>query len=668
MPTRRQCANAIRVLAMDAIEKAQSGHPGAPLGMADMAEALWRHVLKHNPANPHWFDRDRFVLSNGHASMLLYALLHLTGYGLTMDEVRNFRQWGTRTPGHPERNPDLGIEMTTGPLGQGIASAVGMALAERMLAARFNTSEYSIVDHRTWVFLGDGCLMEGVCHEACSLAGTWRLGKLNALYDANGISIDGKVDNWFTEDVAARFRAYGWQVIGPVDGHDYAALDAALAEAKKDTIHPGLIICRTHIGFASPQADSAACHGAPLGKENIAATRKALGWCDPPFTIPEDILVAWDARVQGQAAEDAWQNVFDAYAAAYPDKAAEFSRRMRGDLPEDWADITKVMLDDAVSAGENIATRVASRKALECLVSHLPELVGGAADLTGSVGTCTSASTPLDVAAYTGNYVYYGVREFAMSAVMNGLALHGGFIPYAGTFLSFADQAKNALRLAALMHIRAVWVMTHDSIGVGEDGPTHQPVEQLGMLRLTPDIHVWRPCDGVETAVAWRCALESATAPTVLSLSRQKTVFCARNPQQIRDIARGGYILHACEGTPDIILIATGSEVGLALEAAEALTQQGRKARVVSMPCTSVFDAQDAAWREHVLPSAVRVRMAIEASAADWWRKYVGLDGEVLGMVGFGASAPGKVVFEKFGFTVTHVLELAEHMFNKLGL
>lgn len=662
MPTRRQCANAIRALAMDAVEKAKSGHPGAPLGMADMAEALWRHVLKHNPANPRWADRDRFVLSNGHASMLLYALLHLTGYNLPVEELRNFRQWGARTAGHPERDPDLGIEMTTGPLGQGIASAVGMALAERMLAARYNTPEHRIVDHRTWVFLGDGCLMEGVSHEACSLAGTWGLGKLNALYDANGISIDGSIDGWFTEDVAARFRAYGWQVIGPVDGHDAAALDAALAEAVADTGRPGLIICRTHIGFGSPKADSSSCHGAPLGDDGISATRAALDWKEPPFSVPADIRAAWDAREQGQAAEAAWQKAFDAYAVAHPDMAAEFARRMRGELPDNWAAVAANMVEAAVSAGESLATRVASRKALECLVPHLPELVGGSADLTGSVGTLVAASQPLDLKTGAGNYVSYGVREFGMSAVMNGLALHGGFIPYAGTFLSFADQAKNALRLAALMRVRAVWVLTHDSIGVGEDGPTHQPVEQLGMLRLTPGLHVWRPCDAVETAVAWRCALESAATPTALSLSRQKTVFCPRSPQQVTDIARGGYVLRECEGTPDIILIATGSEVGLALDAAEALAQRGRRARVVSMPCAEVFDAQDAAWRERVLPRAVRARVAIEASAADWWRKYVGLDGAVLGMESFGASAPGKVVFEKFGFTVPHVLELAEQV------
>ncbi|MBQ9406853.1 MAG: transketolase [Desulfovibrio sp.] len=667
MPTRRQCANAIRALAMDAIEQAQSGHPGAPLGMADMAEALWRHVFKHNPSNPRWPDRDRFVLSNGHASMLLYALLHLMGYDLPLEELINFRQWGARTAGHPERDLDLGIEMTTGPLGEGIASAVGMALAERMLAARYNTAEYTVVNHNTWVFLGDGCLMEGVSHEACSLAGTWGLGKLNALYDANGISIDGKIDAWFTEDVTLRFQAYGWQVIGPVDGHDAAALDAALAEALADTRRPGLIICRTHIGFGSPKVDSETSHGAPLGGDCVSATRAALGWHEPPFTIPEDIYAAWDARAKGQAAEDAWKDIYDRYRAAHPRLALEFTRRMRGELPENWDELAKSAIDQALEAKEVLATRVASRKTLEYLAPHLPELVGGSADLTGSVGTFTPTSQPLDCANHTGNYLFYGVREFGMSAIMNGLALHGGFIPYAGTFLSFVDQAKNALRLAALMRLRAVWVLTHDSIGVGEDGPTHQPVEQLGTMRLIPNFYVWRPCDSVETAVAWRCALECTDAPTALALSRQKTTFCTRSRQQVEDITRGGYVLRECQGQPEIILIATGSEVSLAVEAAEALSQEGRRARVVSMPCSAVFDAQDAAWQEHVLPANVRARLAIEASSADWWRKYVGLDGLVLGMERFGVSAPGPVVMEKFGFTVAHVLELAHRLINNLG-
>ena len=665
MPTRRQCANAIRALAMDAIEKARSGHPGAPLGMADMAEALWRHGFRHNPANPLWFNRDRFVLSNGHASMLLYALLHLTGYDIPMEEIRNFRQWGAKTAGHPEYEPHLGIEMTTGPLGQGIASAVGMALAESMLAAQFNTPEYKVVDHHTYVFVGDGCLMEGVSHEACSLAGTWGLGKLIAMYDSNGISIDGKIDGWFNEDVAARYRAYNWQVIGPVDGHDAAALDKALAEAKADTDRPSLIICRTHIGFASPKADSASSHGSPLGEDGVAATRDALGWHEAPFTVPQDIYTAWNAHDAGKASEAAWSKLFDAYAKAHPELAAELTRRMQGKLPANWAEIAAGALQEAISKGESTATRVASKKTLEYLVPRLPELAGGSADLTGSVGTFTSSSVHMDVKEHTGNYISYGVREFGMSAIMNGLALHGGFIPYAGTFLAFADQAKNALRLAAIMGIRVIWVLTHDSIGVGEDGPTHQPVEQLGMLRLMPNFHLWRPCDTVETAVAWISALEDAHTPSGLSLSRQNLPFCQRSQEQVAAIARGGYVLRDCEGTPEIILMATGSEVGLALETADQLTADGRKARVVSMPCAEVFDAQSAEYKESVLPRTVRARLAIEAAAADWWSKYVGLDGAVIGMEGFGASAPGKVVFERLGFTVANALEKAHALMGK---
>lgn len=665
MPTRRQCANAIRALAMDAVEKARSGHPGAPLGMADMAEALWRHGFRHNPANPLWFNRDRFILSNGHASMLLYALLHLTGYDLPMEEIRNFRQWGAKTAGHPEYEPHMGIEMTTGPLGQGISSAVGLALAESMMAAQFNTPEYKVVDHHTYVFVGDGCLMEGVSHEACSLAGTWGLGKLIVMYDSNGISIDGKIDAWFDEDVAARYRAYNWQVIGPVDGHDASALDKALAEAKADPSRPSLIICQTHIGFGSPKADSASSHGSPLGEDGVAATRDALGWHEAPFTVPQDIYTAWNAHDAGKASEAAWSRLFDAYAKAHPELAAELTRRMQGKLPANWAEIAAGALQEAISKGESTATRVASKKTLEYLVPRLPELAGGSADLTGSVGTLTSSSVHMDVKEHTGNYISYGVREFGMSAIMNGLALHGGFIPYAGTFLAFADQAKNALRLAAIMGIRVVWVLTHDSIGVGEDGPTHQPVEQLGMLRLMPNFHLWRPCDTVETAVAWISALEDAHTPSGLSLSRQNLPFCQRSQEQVAAIARGGYVLRDCEGTPEIILMATGSEVGLALETADQLTADGRKARVVSMPCAEVFDAQSAEYKESVLPRTVRARLAIEAAAADWWSKYVGLDGAVIGMEGFGASAPGKVVFERLGFTVANALEKAHALMGK---
>ena len=665
MPTRRQCANAIRALAMDAVEKARSGHPGAPLDMADMAEALWRHGFRHNPANPLWFNRDRFILSNGHASMLLYALLHLTGYDLPMEEIRNFRQWGAKTAGHPEYEPHLGIEMTTGPLGQGISSAVGLALAESMLAAQFNTPEYKVVDHHTYVFVGDGCLMEGVSHEACSLAGTWGLSKLIVMYDSNGISIDGKIDAWFNEDVAARYRAYNWQVIGPVDGHDAAALDKALAEAKADQSRPSLIICQTHIGFGSPKADSASSHGSPLGEDGVAATRDALGWHEAPFTVPQDIYTAWNAHDAGKASEAAWSNLFDTYAKAHPELAAELTRRMQGKLPANWAEIAAGALQEAVSKAESTATRVASKKTLEYLVPRLPELAGGSADLTGSVGTFTSSSVHMDVKEHTGNYISYGVREFGMSAIMNGLALHGGFIPYAGTFLAFADQAKNALRLAAIMGIRVIWVLTHDSIGVGEDGPTHQPVEQLGMLRLMPNFHLWRPCDTVETAVAWISALEDAHTPSGLSLSRQNLPFCQRSQEQVAAIARGGYVLRDCEGTPEIIIMATGSEVGLALETADQLTADGRKARVVSIPCAEVFDAQSAEYKESVLPRAVRARLAIEAAAADWWSKYVGLDGAIIGMEGFGASAPGKVVFERLGFTVANALEKAHALMGK---
>ncbi|WP_304392115.1 transketolase [uncultured Desulfovibrio sp.] len=655
MPSRRDCANAIRALAIDAIEKARSGHPGAPLGMADMAEALWRHGFRHNPADPAWPDRDRFVLSNGHASMLLYAVLHLTGYDLPMEEIRNFRQWGSCTPGHPERGLTPGVEMTTGPLGQGIASAVGLALAEAMLAARFNTAEHTIVDHRTYAFCGEGCLMEGVSHEACALAAAWALGKLTVLFDANGVSIDGKVDAWFCEDVGQRFAAYGWQVIGPVDGHDGAALDAALAEARADAERPALIICRTHIGFGSPKKDSSASHGAPLGEEAAEATRRALGWTAAPFEIPDDIRAAWDARAQGQALEDAWNATFAAYGAAHPELAAEFRRRMAGELPADWPQIVRRLMAAAAAGDKAEATRVASRKALEVLVPAVPELVGGSADLSGSVGTQTAASAPLDTASYRGNYLYYGVREFGMGAIMNGLAIHGGFIPYAGTFMAFSDQARNALRLSAIMGLRVVWVLTHDSIGVGEDGATHQPVEQIPTLRMIPNLHVWRPCDDVETAVAWRSALENAATPTCLALSRQKLPQLSRDDAQVAAIARGGYVLRECAGDPELILMATGSETALAVEAAVALGARGRRVRVVSLPCAEIFDAQDEAWRESVLPSAVRRRLAVEAAAPSWWRKYVGLDGEIIGMEGFGVSAPGAVLFERFGFTAENV-------------
>ncbi|MDR3320717.1 MAG: transketolase [Desulfovibrio sp.] len=659
MPTRRQCANAIRALAIDAIEKAESGHPGAPLGMADMAEAIWRHHFKHNPANPAWVDRDRFILSNGHASMLYYALLHLTGYDLPITEIESFRQWGSKTPGHPETGVTPGVDMTTGPLGQGMASAVGMALAERMLAVRFNNQEHNIVDHHTWVFCGDGCLMEGVSHEACSLAGIWKLGKLIVLYDSNGISIEGRIDGWYNEDVTARFTAYGWQVIGPVDGHDAAALDAAAVLARAETTRPSLIICRTRIGFGSPGEDSEKCHGSPLGENAALGTREALDWHEPPFAVPDDIYAAWDARQAGRQAEEKWQAAFAAYRKAQPDSAAEFSRRMAGDLPADWPSLAQNILREVQGRTEAAATRVTSKNILEYLVPRLPELLGGSADLSGSAGTCAASSRHFDPASGLGNYISYGVREFGMGAIMNGLALHGGFIPYAGTFLAFSDQAKNAVRLTALMRLRLVWVFTHDSIGVGEDGPTHQPVEQLAALRAMPNLLLWRPCDITETAVAWQCALESRRAPVCLSLSRQNLPSCTRSAAQLVDIARGGYVLRDCAGEPEIILLATGSEVPLAVETVSWLAGLGHRARVVSMPCTELFDAQDAEYQERVLPKACRARIAVEAAAPDFWRKYVGLDGAVLGMSAFGASAPAPRLWKHFGFTVEYLLDIA---------
>ncbi|MDR2820085.1 MAG: transketolase [Desulfovibrio sp.] len=659
MPTRRQCANAIRVLAVDAIEKSQSGHPGAPLGMADMAEALWRHGFKHNPSNPDWPDRDRFVLSNGHASMLLYAVLHLTGYDLSVDDIKNFRQWNSKTPGHPERGICPGVEMTTGPLGQGISSAVGMALAERMLAVQFNTPRHTIVDHRTYVFCGDGCLMEGVSHEACALAGVWKLGKLIVLYDANGISIDGRIEAWCDEDVGARFAACHWQVVGPVDGHDAEALDGALALARADADRPSLIICRTHIGFGSPKVDSAACHGAPLGEKAVADARRTLEWEYPPFVIPRDIYADWDARTAGEKAEAVWNTAFAAYRKDCPERAAEFLRRVNGALPKNWTDIAGNMLQKIKDGRAATATRTASKNVLDHLVLHLPELLGGSADLTGSVCTFAQGSESFAPASCSGNHISYGVREFGMSAIMNGLALHGGFIPYGGTFMAFSDQAKNAIRLAAIMGIRVVWVLTHDSIGVGEDGPTHQPVEQLAMLRATPNLLLWRPCDAVETAAAWKSALENRKTPVCLSLSRQNLPFFDRSEAQTEAVARGGYVLCDCEGAPELLLLATGSEVSLAAQAAEKLVALGRRARVVSMPCAEIFDAQDAAYRESVLPDKVRARLAAEAAAPDYWRKYVGLDGAVLGMPHFGASAPANDLYEHFGLTVDRVVKTA---------
>ena len=660
MRSRKELADAVRILSMDAVDKAKSGHPGAPMGMADMAEALWRGVLRHNPANPRWANRDRFVLSNGHASMLLYSLLHLTGYDLSMDDIKAFRQLGSRTPGHPEFGVTPGVETTTGPLGQGFATAVGMAVAEKLLAAEFNREGFHIVDHHTYVFLGDGCLMEGLSQEACSLAGTLGLGKLIVLYDDNGISIDGKVSQWFGDDTPARFEACGWQVIPDVDGHDAAMLDAALTLARKETARPTLICCKTTIGYgSSKKGGTASCHGSPMGEEENAAVRAALGWTEPPFVIPQDIRDAWDARQKGAALQSEWDALFAAYRAAYPDLAVEFERRMSGALPADWEAVSKAAIERFDADKPKVATRIANRDVLNALAPHLPELFGGSADLTGSVGTWHEKAVRIGRDEWHGNYLSYGVREFGMGAVMNGLALHGGFIPYGGTFLVFSDYARNAIRLSALMKQRLVWVLTHDSIGVGEDGPTHQPIEHVSSLRLIPDLLVWRPCDAVETAVAWKTALESAE-PSCMILTRQGLAPQARTAGQLEAVRRGGYVLRDSDGAPEVILIATGSEVQLAVDAAAALTAKGRKVRVVSMPCTELFDAQPADYRESVLPAAVRARVAVEAASVDGWWKYVGLDGAVVGMSTFGESAPGGELFKHFGFTVEHVAEVAE--------
>lgn len=662
MSTRRECANAIRALSIDAIEKAASGHPGAPLGMADMAESLWRHFLKHNPADPHWPDRDRFILSNGHASMLLYAALHLSGYDLPMEQIESFRQLGSITPGHPERGNTPGVEMTTGPLGQGIASAVGIALAEGMLAARYNKPGFKIVDHYTYVFCGEGCLMEGISHEACSLAGTWHLGKLIVLFDANGVSIDGNVSGWFTENVPMRFESYGWQVLGPLDGHDPEALDAAIREARRESRKPSLIICKTHIGYGSPKKDTSASHGAPLGPAAALATREYLGWDYGPFEIPASIYASWDAREKGAREEKRWEETFEEWSREYPGLAVEFKRRMAGELPQTWDDLKKLVLEAATRDMKERATRQASKKCLDLLVPALPQLVGGSADLSGSVGTMTEYSIPLDWATYKGNYIFYGVREFGMGAIMNGLALHGGFIPYAGTFLAFSDQAKNALRLSALMNLRVIWILTHDSIGVGEDGPTHQPVEQIPALRLIPGMNVWRPCDNEETAQAWIAALESANNPSCLVLSRQGLPQYHRDEATLADIARGGYVLREGGKDPALVMMASGSEVHLVMDAAAELEKKGIDARVVSMPCAEIFESQDREWRNRVLPPHIRLRIAVEAASADWWIRYVGLDGVIVGMREFGKSAPGRELFAHYGFTVEKIVEAAENL------
>ena len=651
---------------MDAVQAANSGHPGAPMGMADIAEVLWRDYVKHNPANPRWADRDRFVLSNGHASMLLYSLLHLTGYEeFSIDQLRNFRQLGYKTAGHPEFEPGGPVETTTGPLGQGLTNAVGMAMAEKMLAAEFNRPGHDIVDHKTWVFLGDGCLMEGISHEACSLAGTLKLGKLICLYDDNNISIDGEVDGWFTDDTAGRFEAYGWHVIDNVDGHDAAAIAAAIDQAAAETERPTIICCKTFIGFGAPNKQgTASSHGAPLGEEEIAGARKKLGWESAPFEIPPEIAAAWDATERGAAAESSWSEAFSAYEAEYPELAAEFARRMAGKRPHGWCKHADKSIAEIDAEGAKLATRQASLRALNAFAPFLPEMAGGSADLTGSNLTKHATSTPVSGDDAKGNYVWFGVREFGMTAICNGLRLHGGFIPYSGTFLTFSDYSRNALRMAALMKLQNILVYTHDSIGLGEDGPTHQPVEHTASLRLMPNMSVWRPCDAVETAVAWKQAIENETGPTSLVLTRQGLPHQERTTDQIADIARGGYILKDCDGAPDILLIATGSEVQLAMGAADALAADGIKARVVSMPCTDAFDAQDADYRESVLPAAVTARVAVEAGVTDGWWRYVGMHGRVIGMDRFGESAPANELFEHFGFTTDNVVAVVKDLLN----
>ncbi len=659
-PTRRELANAIRFLAIDAVQAANSGHPGMPMGMADIAEVLWRDHYAHNPANPKWWNRDRFVLSNGHGSMLQYALLHLTGYDLSIDDIKNFRQFGSKTPGHPENYETAGIETTTGPLGQGFANAVGMALAEKLLAQRFNREGHDIVDHRTWVFMGDGCMMEGISHEAASLAGTWKLNKLVAFWDDNHISIDGDTQGWFTDDTPARFEAYGWKVIRGVNGQDPVEIETAIQTALAVSNKPVLICCRTTIGFGSPhKAGKESSHGAPLGKDEVEATRQALAWPYAPFEIPADIMQAWDAHAAGAKRETEWNTAFAAYRAAFPQEAEELTRRMTGVLPSDFNALADTYAAKLQVEGPVVASRKASQMAIEAFAPHLPELVGGSADLAHSNLTLWSGSKSVSTSDANANYIYSGVREFGMSAISNGLAVHGGFIPYDATFLVFSDYARNAVRMSALMGAHVIHVYTHDSIGLGEDGPTHQPVEHMASLRYIPHNDLWRPCDAVESAVSWQAAIERADGPSCLVFSRQNLPHQQRDATQLAAIRRGGYILKDSVGTPELILIATGSEVGLAMDAA---AQLGERVRVVSMPSTDVFDRQDAAYRESVLPNSVRKRVAIEAGTADFWRKYVGLDGAVIGMTGYGASAPAEVLFKHFGFTVDHVVEVAKSL------
>ncbi len=663
MSSRRLRANAIRALSMDAVQKAKSGHPGAPMGMADIAEVLWGDYLQHNPANPEWSNRDRFVLSNGHGSMLIYSLLHLTGYDLGIDDLKNFRQLHSKTAGHPEYGYAPGIETTTGPLGQGLANAVGMAVAEKVLAAQFNRDQHNIVDHNTYVFLGDGCLMEGISHEVSSLAGTLGLGKLIAFYDDNGISIDGEVEGWFTDDTPKRFEAYGWQVIPAVDGHDADAIKAAVEQAKANSDQPTLICCKTVIGFGSPNKEGKEdCHGAPLGDDEIALTRERLGWKYGAFEVPQELYQQWNAREAGAAREAQWNDAFAAYQQEHPELAAEYVRRVNGELPADFAVTAQTYIEQCQQQGDSIASRKASQNTLNAYGPALPELLGGSADLAGSNLTLWSGCKGISSDDASGNYLFYGVREFGMSAIMNGIALHGGFVPYGATFLIFMEYARNAVRMAALMKQRSIFVFTHDSIGLGEDGPTHQPIEQLTSLRTTPNMHVWRPCDAVESAVAWKSALERADGPSSLIFSRQNLPHQTRDAEQLAAVERGAYILSDCEGTPDLILLATGSEIGLVQEAAAELRKKGSKVRIVSMPCAERFEEQDVEYKIAVLPLEVSARIAVEAGHADYWYKYVGLDGRVLGMTTFGASAPAVDLFREFGFTVDNLINIAEEL------
>ena len=657
MPSHRQLANAIRILAMDAVQQAKSGHPGMPMGMADIAEVLWNDFLQHNPENPHWINRDRFVLSNGHGSMLHYALLHLSGYDLPISEIKNFRQLDSKTPGHPEYGHTPGIETTTGPLGQGLANAVGMALAEKMLGASFNRQQFNVIDHHTYVFLGDGCLMEGISHEVCSLAGTLGLGKLIAFWDDNNISIDGEVEGWFTDNTPERFKAYNWHVVADVDGHDHAAIKKAITEAQQVPDKPTLICCKTTIGFGSPNKQGKeSSHGAPLGDEEIALARKQLEWDAPAFEIPEDIYAGWDASELGEQREAKWDDLFAEYAAQHPELVAELSRRLAGELPENFADNIQNFVTATREKAEKVATRKASQQSIEFLGQQLPELLGGSADLAGSNLTLWSGSVGVSHDNFVGNYIYYGVREFAMAAIMNGIALYGGFIPYGGTFLIFSDYARNAIRMSALMKQRVIYVLTHDSIGLGEDGPTHQPIEQVASLRLIPNMSVWRPCDTVETAVAWQSAVEHSDGPTCLALSRQGLRCESRTSQQLDDIKRGGYIIYESSPMPDVIIMASGSEVSLAIDAAKQLNEQGTAVRVVSMPNCNLFDAQEMDYQQHVLPNSITKRIAIEAGSAETWYRYTGLQGKVIAMHSFGDSAPADKLYQKFGFSVENII------------